>query len=56
MTARSGGCGWIKFAASEKRLDSGNDYHDDGAGRLAILGIVLVLAVVAAGVALNMRL
>ena len=31
------------------------DYDDDGAGRLAIIGVFLVLAVVAAGIALNMR-
>jgi len=32
------------------------DYDDDGAGRLAILGVFLVLAVIAAGIALNMQL
>jgi hypothetical protein len=34
----------------------GHDFDDDGAGRLAIIGTLLVLAVVAAGVVLNMQL
>jgi hypothetical protein len=34
----------------------GVDYDDDGAGVLAIIGIVLLIAFVAAGVYLNVRL
>jgi hypothetical protein len=33
----------------------GHDFDDDGAGRLAIFGAVLVLAVVAAGIVLTIH-
>ncbi len=39
----------------DRRQASGGDYDDDGAGRLANIGVFLVLAVVAAGVALSMH-
>ena len=31
----------------------GSDFEDDGAGRLAIMGVLVVLAVVLAGIAFN---
>jgi hypothetical protein len=34
----------------------GNDYDDDGAGLLAILGVVLVLTLIAASVVINLQL
>ena len=39
-----------------RRQVPGSDFEDDGAGRLAILGVLLVMVVVAAGVVLNMQL
>ena len=33
-----------------------SDFGDDGAGRLAIIGALLVLAVVAGGIALNLSI
>jgi len=37
----------------DRRQIAGDDFQDDGAGGLAIMGVLLVLAVVAAGVVLN---
>lgn len=39
-----------------KRQAPEQNFDDDGAGRLAIVGTFLVLAVVAAGIVLNMQL
>jgi hypothetical protein len=36
------------------RRTESNDFDDDGAGRLAIIGIFIVLVVIAAGIALNL--
>jgi hypothetical protein len=36
------------------RRTESTDFDDDGAGRLAIIGVVIVLVVIAAGIALNL--
>ena len=47
---------WLsgRLRTMDRRQIAGNDFEDDGAGRLAIMGVLLVLAVVAAGIALNL--